>query len=170
MLHRIRRRLWILFTDFIYACLTRFVLDSEKMYGIRVWGLRETLQIMRREIGVVYRFRPSALRRLARARTEIFCGPSTFAMSRRNIVCVKSSNPKRIAWEVVGVARAMQLFPLARASPMKYGRVASIVANDVLILMRRLVRSQGGESVEISRSEREYLRTSYVADLWKESS
>jgi hypothetical protein len=91
-------------------------------------------------------------------------------MSRRNIVCVRSSDPKRIAREVVGAARAMQLFPLARASPEKYGRVASIVAKDVLIVMRRLARGEGGEPEEIGRSEREYLQASYVADLWKRSS
>jgi hypothetical protein len=64
----------------------------------------------------------------------------------------------------------MQLFPLARASPEKYGRVASIVAKDVLIVMRRLARGEGGEPEEIGRSEREYLQASYVADLWKRSS
>ena len=56
---------WILFGNLLYALLTRFILSREEMFGILVWGMSDILPVMRREMRVVFRLRPSALARLA---------------------------------------------------------------------------------------------------------
>lgn len=123
--------------DLGMALLLRFAFKNEEMFGLSVWGSKEDLQTIRAGLEVVHRYRPASLQRLASARAIMICATRSAVDLRRKRAYVDISIEGQIAYDIVAVSRAMQLFPAAEEDGRNLRRIAQAIEDDVLILLSR---------------------------------
>jgi hypothetical protein len=151
------------------SLLMRFGFDNAEVFGIRIWGGKGDLRIIQPEIEVVNRHRPSSLRRLGSAGVGIICSTRSAVDLRRRRVYVNIEVAGQIAYEIVAVSRAIQLFPVAGENGENLRRIAKMIEEDVMILLSRRLAADAEFARECPKELVEKLRSylgHHIAEIW----
>jgi len=117
--------------------MTKRVLD-----GIEVRTSSQWMAGTERAFEIVRASRPSALQRLARARYTVVCMPLQTSISfPLRVASLNVRSPAQTALDLVGISRAIQVFPSVGKRDERVERVIDIVLKEMRMVRARIERA-----------------------------
>ncbi len=110
--------------------------------GIEVRTSSQWMADTERALEIVRASRPSALQRLARARYTVICVPLQTSISfPLRVASLNLRSPAQTALDLVGISRAIQVFPAVGKRDERVERVIDIVLREMRIVRARIDRA-----------------------------
>ena len=110
--------------------------------GVEVRSSSQWMADTERALGIVRASRPSALQRLARARYTVVCVPLQTSISfPLRVASLNLRSPVQTALDLVGISRAIQVFPSVGKRYERVERVIDIVLKEMRMVRARIERA-----------------------------